>query len=268
MIAAELNGKIPSVLQNYEDILTSSVIGIFQYLSSPRYLQFVLESSVNTNGTRLAFDSSIKECKFAFWPKLECSEPDVLIQLQTENDKEILICIEAKYWSDKSSNEDLSTDLSDRSNGQRDQLAREIEDIHKDSCLRYLNMNKNKLNSIILIYLTNHTYLPFQEMQESLQHIQGIHFPKEKLYWLSWREVHNTISKINEYLTIQDSKLLIDLKKYLEKKGLQSFDGFKNQIKPVSFLNFKYNTALDSYSWNNLQNVKNFKWEYGGNING
>ncbi|MFB5281806.1 hypothetical protein [Peribacillus sp. Hz7] len=268
MFVAELKGKIPSELQNYEDILTSSVIGVFQYLSSPLYIQSVLESCVNVNGTHLTFNSPFKECSYIFWPKLESSEPDVLLHVRDENNMEYLICIEAKYWSDKSSSEDQSIDIKDRTNRQRDQLAREIEDIHKDSCLCFLNINKNKLNNIILIYLTNHTYLPSQEILESVQYVQGVSFPKDQLYWLSWRDFHNRINKIKEFQTRQDSKLLYDLKRLLERKGLQSFNGFQHQVKFSAQINFTYSTTLDSYSWNKLKDVKKLKWNYGGNLNG
>ncbi|MGG3805344.1 hypothetical protein [Metabacillus fastidiosus] len=268
MIAAELNGKIPSELQNFEDLLTSSVIGLFQYLSSHSYFQSVLESSVNLNGHQLTFDSPVKECSFVFWPKLENSEPDVLLRLKTESDSEILICIEAKYWSNKSSIEDQSIDLQDRTNSQRDQLAREIEDIHKVNCLRYLNINKSKLNSIILIYLTNHTYLPREEILESILHVNGVHFQKGQLYWLTWREIHHSISKIKNFLTLQDLKLLNDLKKLLEKKGLQSFNGFQHHVEEVSGINITYNTASNSYSWNRQNDVEKLNWYYGGKQNG
>lgn len=267
MIVAELNGKIPFALQNYEDILTSSVIGLFQYLSSNTYFQSILESSVNVNGHQLTFDSPVKEIKFAFWPKLENSEPDVLLKLKTESDSELLICIEAKYWSDKSSYEDQSVDLQDRTNGQRDQLAREIEDIHRDSCYRYLNINKNKLNNIVMIYLTNHTYLPLQEIDESILHVNGVPFRKEKLYWLAWREIHNSVSKIKNFLTMQDSKLLTDLQTLLVKKGLQSFNGFQQHVVKVSEINNTYNSLLISYSWNYQTDVEKLNWNYGGNQN-
>lgn len=268
LFVAELKGKIPSALQNYEDILTSSVIGVFQYLSTPLYIQSLLESCVNVIGTPLTFTSPIKECEYFFWPKLENSEPDVLLLARDEIAQEYLICIEAKYWSDKSSSEDQSVDIQQRTNGQRDQLAREIEDIHKDRCLRLLNMNNKNLDKTILIYLTNHTYLPSQEITESIQHIQGIHFPKEQFYWLSWREIHNTISKIKGYCTTQDSKLLYDLKKLLEKKGLQSFSGFGHQMEPVSKLDNTYHATLNSFSWDFLQDVRELNWSYGGNQNG
>jgi hypothetical protein len=268
LIIAELKGKIPSALQNYEDILTSSVIGLFQYLSSPVYFQDVLESCVNINGTPLTFDSPIQECQYVFWPKLENSEPDVLLHVRTENKSEYLICIEAKYWSDKSSNEDQSIDMQERSNSQRDQLAREIEDLHKEFYLGFLKINKNKLKKIILIYLTNHTYIPSQEIHESVQHINGVEFQINQLYWLTWREIHHSVGKVRNFLTRQDAMLLIDLRRLLERKGLQSFNGFQHQVKNVTELIFTYCTTLNSYSWNDMKDVHKLNWKYGGGQNG
>jgi hypothetical protein len=263
LIIAELKGKIPSALQNYEDILTSSVIGLFQYLSSPVYFQTVLESCVNVNGAPLTFEYPIHECQYVFWPKLESSEPDVLLHLRTKNESEYLICIEAKYWSDKSSNEDQSIDMQERSNSQRDQLAREIEDIHKEFYLRFFKINKNKLKKIILIYLTNHTYLPSQEIHDSVQHINGVDFPINQLYWLTWREIHHSVTKER-----QDAMLLSDLKSLLEKKGLQSFNGFQHQVINVTGLIFTYSTSLNSYSWDDMKGVHKSNWKYGGAQNG
>lgn len=268
MIIAELKGKIPSALQNYEDILTSSVIGIFPYLSSPVYFQSILESCINIDGRAVTFDSPIKSCEFVFWPKLENSEPDVLLLLRTECNSEILICIEAKYWSDKSSHEDQSIDLQDRMNGQRDQLAREIEDIHKESCLRYLNINKNNLNNILLIYLTNHTSLPIEEIHESIAHVNSVPFQKEQIYWLTWRGIHHTLSKIKNFYTEQDARLLVDLKRLLEKKGLRSFNGFQHDVKEVFGINVTYTTALNTYLWKPNKIVKKLNWYYGGKQHG
>lgn len=256
------------MLQNYEDILTSSIIGTFQYLSSPKYIQSVLELSLNLEGTNLTFDSPIIDCHYVFWPKLENSEPDVLLQLRDNADREYLISIEAKYWSDKSSSEDRNIEIEQRTNAQRDQLAREIEDLYKNKCYQYLNVKKNELHKISLIYLTNHTFLPFQELSESVQHIYGVKHPKEQVFWLPWRNIHQSISRIKNFETLQDKKLLGDLVRLLEKKGLQSFGGFKGDIELVIKFDVLYNEGVRKYSWNALQNMNEIDWKYGGNNNG
>ncbi|MEW9052069.1 MAG: hypothetical protein AB2392_13000 [Neobacillus sp.] len=262
MLAAELKGKIPSALQNSEDVLTSSVIGLFKYLSSPKYVQTVLEACVNVNGEELKFQSSIKEAEFLFWPRLECSEPDVLIKVKDEFSNDIVIGIEAKYWSDKSSNEDQSVELHERKNSQRDQLAREIEDLHKGSTLQYLDIKH--VYEIKMIYLTNHTFIPREKMLESLRHVQGVDFPKDQLYWLSWREIHNVVARLKEFDTLQDQYLVTDLKWLLEKKGLQSFNGYQQDVKEVPAVNLGYRRSQNSYHWADFKHVGKLTWSYGG----
>lgn len=264
LITAELRGKIPSVFQNHEDVLTSSVIGMFQYLSSSFYLQLVLESSQNMSGQLLQLNSPIQECSFIFWPKLENSEPDVLIHLTTEAGSRILICIEAKYWSDKSSYEDLSIDLQDRGNHQRDQLAREMEDIHS------LNSGNGKWDEINLLYLTNHTAFPLDDIKASISHVKNdLPFNKEQIYWLPWRNIHYILSNIKTYLTKQDSMLLGDLVKLLEKKELQCFSGFQKDIRIVSeHDHHTYNSFTTNYYWDSLKEVKKLNWHYGGITHG
>lgn len=205
---------------------------------------------------------------FCFWPKLENSEPDILIKVITESGTEILICLEAKYWSDKSSHEDQLTDFQERTNGQRDQLAREIEDIHKNSCHRYFNIDKNKVDNIVLIYSTNHTSFPRKEILESILHVKGVHFQKEQLYWTTWREIHNSIGKTKSFFTTQDSKLLKDLNKLLEKKGLQSFNGFLHNVEKVPGIINSYHTTLALHSWTCQRDTKKLNWYYGGNQSG
>ncbi|MDL4842461.1 hypothetical protein [Aquibacillus rhizosphaerae] len=102
-------------------------MGTFEYLSSPNYIRDVLSKSSNISGRLLNLTHSMSEASFYFWPNLENSEPDVVIHFKDERQNEYLICIEAKYLSDKSSYEDEEVDLQDRSNRERDQLAREIK---------------------------------------------------------------------------------------------------------------------------------------------
>lgn len=262
-----MKGKIPSKLQNSEDLLTSSIIGTFSYLSSSTYIQSILESSVNVKGNQLLFDSPIIECRYEFWPRLDHSEPDVLLHLRDANQQEYLLCIEAKYWSDKSSEEDTTTDIEARQNWQRDQLAREIEDMHTEGCRKLMKVNKEKLKSILLIYLTNDTYLPFNKLKESIQFVKDIDFPVDNLYWLSWKQIFNVVNNIKGFQTKQDAMLLTDLKGLLRKKGLVSFNGFYQEMKPVVPYQTRYQPQLTrgNYRWSEMKEVHKLGWSYGGN---
>mgnify|MGYP001228060682 CR=1 FL=1 len=116
MLTAELKGKVPSKLANSEDLLMSSVFGSLKYLSSPSYLQAILQSSFNTNGANLKFNTAFTECNFEFWPRLINSEPDLLLHLKDAEEEEYIICIEAKYLSGKSSEEDTTVEIDERQN--------------------------------------------------------------------------------------------------------------------------------------------------------
>lgn len=152
--------------------------------------------------------------------------------------------------------------------GQRDQLAREIEDLHQSDSLRSFNINLNKLDHINLIYLTNHTSFPFDEVRESINHLKSHSFSIEGIYWLTWREIHHTLSKISHYKTNQNEKLLSDLKRVLEKKGLNSFNGFQHQMKKVTYLNQTFKSSLIEYTWKSIKKTERVLWSYGGEQHG
>lgn len=268
MLIAELEGKIPSKLKNSEDLLTSSVFGILKYLSSPHYLQSILQSSFNASGTNLTFNNEFTLCKYVFWPRLNTSEPDLLLHLTDTNGSEYIICIEAKYYSGKSSEEDTSIEIENRNNSQRDQLAREVEDIHTNFCINLLNANKDKLQKQLLIYLTNDSVFPFESIEKSQQHIQ-INSSKLDIYWLSWSNIYLTLKNIHDYKTTQDALLLDDLKRFLEHKGLGTFNGFTQNFKKVPLIKLDYTTSKDTFNaWINLLEVKTVDWKYGGSENG
>lgn len=263
MLIAEIKGKLPSKLMSYEDLLTSSVLGSLKYLSSPSYIQLILQSSVNNIGKKIFFHSDLVYCDYKFWPRLTNSEPDLLLHLRDTQNEEYIICIEAKYWSGKSSEEDTTINAADRKNSQRDQLAREIEDIHTDLCLNLFNVNKNKIKKTLLIYLTNDTTFPFDNVSTSAKHIQNIDYPITEIYWLTWSEIYKTITEFATIKTQQDAIILEDIKKLMQKKDLNNFSGLEN-LKDVPLFNFNYKKLSNSTSWTNLFSVEKVEWSYGG----
>lgn len=268
MFVAEMKGKIPTKLQSSEDLLTSSVIGTFQYLSSPLYIQSVLSSSTNLLFDKLSFKQPIKTCSFEFWPRLSQSEPDVLVHLVDENDDEYLICIEAKFWSSKSSEEDTDTDVDLRQAGQRDQLAREIEDLFTTKCHKLMNVTKEKLKKTFLVYLSNQTYMPVNDMKDSIRFVRNVDFSQNQLYWLSWKEIFHCLNQFTSFQTKQDELLLGDLKKLLVKKGLNGFTGFQNCFKEVKPFEIQYyplqKSTTKQFQWYEINEVEKIQWGYGG----
>ena len=90
MIIAELNGKIPSKLEDKEDILTSNIFSFLKY-SSRR----LLKDYLSLLGIDVTLNDS-KNAEFIFWPKYDDrTEPDLVIVC---GDNYILF--EAKLYSD------------------------------------------------------------------------------------------------------------------------------------------------------------------------
>lgn len=243
MLIGELKRKIPSKLTRSEDFLTSSIFGTLQYLSSPFFIQKILSEAINIQNESFLFPTIIQKCEYTFWPRLEKSEPDLLLKLTDDDNFIYLVCIEAKYHSGKSSSEDTSVEISERMNRQRDQLAKEIEDLTSDYCLNLLGVNRNSLKSAKLIYLTKDTHFPTDSIETSAKFVNSPSYRLNDFYWLSWSAIHHALAQINltdNIYTYQDNLLINDLKALLVHKNLQCFNGFTQQIKPVIKSTWKY----------------------------
>ncbi|PGQ79688.1 hypothetical protein [Priestia megaterium] len=264
MIQAELSGKVPSWLLNSEDILTSSVIGTISYLSNPAIIVNILQNSTNLNYENLDLNnSSIKRTQYYFWPRLRNSEPDVIILLENKDGYCHLVCIEAKYKSGKSTHEDESVESIERLNKERDQLARQFEDLYDNSIYSLFRLNQDKIASISLVYLTNSPSLPYNDLYESCSFIKKELKPKSNLYWLSWKDFHNEIKKFQGLGNVQDNLILIDTQQLLERRELFGFFGFSlNNSIQASTWRYKKNSLL--LNWKELSNTDKLKWRYRG----
>ena len=139
-----------------EDILTSNVFGLLKYVPAREGLLKYLALAEEKDGKQpLVYLSSESELaqeslKYEFWPWWEESnckgcEPDVAISLKIPGEQNLLVLIEAKYLSGKSSEADETTDKPN------DQLATEWDNLY----VRAGGLN----NKPALIYLTAHLYL-------------------------------------------------------------------------------------------------------------
>jgi hypothetical protein len=90
MIQAELRGKVPSRLEDAEDLLTSNVFSFFKYADRKLYFKsFLNELDI------LAPDNSLKDAEFRFWPRYDdCTEPDLVLLVAG-----FYVLIEAKHLS-------------------------------------------------------------------------------------------------------------------------------------------------------------------------
>ena len=74
MIIAELNGKIPSKLDDKEDILTSNVFSFFKYSDRQLLKKYLFQLGIEVTLTES------KNAEFIFWPSYDDgTEPDLII---------------------------------------------------------------------------------------------------------------------------------------------------------------------------------------------
>ncbi len=253
MIQAQLYGKAASELTWSEDVLTSNIFGLLKYVSTPEVILSILQGSYNLDGESLQFERDVERISYRFWPRLNRSEPDLVILVHTSNGDHI-IGVEAKYISGKSNVEDLTKDSDSK---QRDQLAREIEDLYDTTNYPIIGVDEASVLSIRLIYLTLESYMPVEELHASLESVQ-LHalcpaFAPQDLYWLSWKSMYDNLRCESPSAT--DTLILHDLRSYLDRKNMRSFAGYT--INPVNYLTWHYAkqvskslTAVAPITWN------------------
>jgi len=231
MTIAEIHGKISQSGSNLsdclEDLLTSDVFTACKYLRSKTLIIPFLSKAINIKDENLSplEEINVKIIRFVFWPRLDRSEPDVLISIESMNGDYLIILVEAKYFSSKSSTA-LNDDELEIAETPRDQIAREYLDLTEAH--KFLNIPKEKVKDMVLIYLTAHRSIPYEEMVESYKETKRF-FKKGNeinLYWLSWFELLPTIKKIID-VSDWEEPVLNDLKKLLERKRLIRFNGYR-----------------------------------------
>lgn len=249
-----------------EDLLTSNVFGSIEYVPLNQGLELILEQTEMENGehpiTRIAPGSPVK---YEFWPQVreaDCKfcEPDVLISFETLEGRPILLLVEAKYRSEKSSSPD-------REIAPNDQLAREWDN---------LVVMAEKTKSIpLLLYTTAHLGFPSSDVKESVDEFICKRPSKQRVnvLWISWR-------RIQEVFSSSQYELLRDVAKILERLGLIFFKGIRtvnsididwsfeidkpklfHKTAPTSF-KWRYHTNKYTRFWSNLRDNPAHKWRF------
>lgn len=247
MPQAEMKGKIPEV-QNMEDILTSNVFGLLRYITHKDVLLEILGRA------RTLFGKSLLECidfnlkkytpEFVFWENIGIyGKPDLIIRFKKDKEPELVLCIEAKYYSPKSGE------------GDDDQLKRYFEGMTE-----FANLSKSSFLGII--YLTK--YPSRKEVTESLSYIQrqGVVGAEDKFFQLKWSELTEAIEDYDMGLLRAGERMILqDLLSYLRHKNLIGFSKFMFQTAPFdirpdhfyesykfkgfTFLRTDFNTAIN-----------------------
>ena len=246
MLQALLKGKLSREQENMEDILTSNVFGLLRYVRPREGILKYLSLAEDENGERpleyLGFLSDVpnESVEYEFWPWWEepdCygCEPDVVIKLEIPDKKGLLVLIEAKYLSGKSSEADESILPTD-------QLAREWDN---------LVVRAASSKWPVLIYLTAHYGYPLEEIDDAVREFRKKRPDSAKpiIYWLSWRH----LCKVCEFSC---SPVLADVRCLLERFNFKFFDG----------VILEYNNILWSFeemiNWQTSAGPQPIKWGF------
>ncbi len=237
MIQAELKGKLPEV-ENSEDVLTSNIFGLLKYVSKDVFLEIL--SHAKTLSEKKFLDCVEHKLvnynfEFTFWENIDgFGEPDLIVKFKDETGHELVLCIEVKYYSSKSGEED------------NDQLRRYFEG---------LTLPKSKSDFLGVIYLTK--YPSRKELEDSLKCIeqQGLIGAEDKLFQLRWFEITKAIEDYNkESLSKHERLILDDLLLYLKKKNFVEFTEFSFQTK-------EFNDFSDTFYESHFQKFDGFTFQ-------
>ncbi|MCK4444493.1 MAG: hypothetical protein KAW09_08115 [Thermoplasmata archaeon] len=254
MLIADIRGKLTRSEYVSEDFLTSSVFSSLKYL--PReWLEKFLRSCMNMKGS--GFEYHTKSPVFLFWKWYKLSEaygngaiPDVIIL-----DDNLAVIIECKFTASKggSGTDEDGSGVEVRREPSRtmlsDQLAREyfvgkkalVDKQHR------VNGHTRRIDDFVLIYLTDETFFPSADIEESLDEIERIE-PGEyenavsRIFWTNWESL---VPILHEIRRVKDSSrfehdLSHDLLLFLERRGITRFGGFDSISSP---------DLLDNLDW-------------------
>jgi len=220
VIEALLNGKLSREQENMEDILTSCVFGLLRLIAPSRGLFPYLAHAKTMNGEQPLVDIAERlsdneyPVEYNFWPRWEHCEPDVVLSIRQRHRQDVLLAVEAKYRSGKSSEAD-----EDEVNV-TDQLAREWRDLAPRA-------HASKMRPI-LVYLTTDVALPQADIQNSLNELEekgGGDALTPTICWLSWRH-------LQKLPTSENDPVLVDIRRLVDRLGLTFFAGI-SPVKPI-----------------------------------
>ena len=248
MLQALLNGKLSREQENKEDILTSNVFGLLKYVHPQEGILEYLSLAEDKDGAQpfkclssLSYVTE-KSIDYDFWPRWkepnwDGCEPDVVITLEIPDGNDLLVLIEAKYLSGKSSEADESYEKPN------DQLAKEWDNL----IVRAEASNR----SPVLIYLTAHYVHPYQDINDAISE-----FLKKRpesagpdIYWLSWRHLYKVCKNTG-------NPILKDLTLLLDRYNLKFFDGIKLEDVCIPW-SFKID-----FEWQKYTGIQTINWRF------
>lgn len=222
MLRAIIQGKLTREIEGMEDVLTSSVFGVLAVAKPSAGLLPFLAHSEGPDGSRplhFLVSSAVDSLSIEYWqpwkePGCDFCEPDVVIRLDAPEGRRLLILVEAKFRSGKSSTG------SAEATSPRDQLAREW------SNLRLIAAREAREPH--LVYLTADVVAPATDIADAKSDFRryhpGVAF---ECLWLGWQHLPDCVN-VQLCETNREANALTELSQLLERLGLlvPDFDGF------------------------------------------
>lgn len=213
VLLAQLRHKLSRAEETSEDLLTSNVFGAFKYSGDLTLLgSFLAEARFRRTGSRLTIPE-VRACEYRFWPWLRKGEaagcePDVVLLVEDGERRRVLIGIEAKYRSGKSSR-------ATEEGAPTDQLAREWLALRAE-------MGSAGADRFHLVYLTADFGMPCEDIDESLDELDRKcvspgDVPAD-IAWLSFR-------RLPRLLAGASASILRDLRQLMHDAVLVEFEG-------------------------------------------
>ena len=214
MIIAELNGKIPSKLNDKEDILTSNVFSFFKYSDRQLFKDYLSELGI------IVTLNESENAEFIFWPSYDDgTEPDLIVICG-----KYYLLFEAKLYSD----------FSPKTATTESQIEREI----KMGKMSAENLNKK----FVYITITAEYYKDRNKYQK--------YEKRDFLFvWTNWQFISSFIDRKLENEDLErDKEFANDLFSLLVKKRLRGFDGItnlkiNNEIELIGNIFYNVNTS-------------------------
>lgn len=220
MIEAELHGKVPSEVEDVEDVLTSTVFEVLQYVPPQIFWKELLRRAVSLGGK--SFDEKCEEqgadvtkydrlriCFWAFHEKY--GEPDLLLVFSGGEQEALCFVIEAKLWAAKSGT------------GEQDQLVRYLLALRDSAWLTPVTGFRHLILPG-LIYLTPQTSM--LELSDSVQHASPDLDAENNLFSLQWQDILEVAQEVSRIPGELPYTMLARIAKFLAHRGLAYFRGF------------------------------------------
>jgi hypothetical protein len=258
MLQAQLRGKLTREEEDMEDLLTSNVFGSISYMAPEEGLLPLLSNSQDRDGNSPVINlNNVSKIEYLFWPWIEekgCKgcEPDVFIKILFTTGKKIMIFVEAKYFSKKSS------EASDHEEAPFDQLAREWDNLQE--------LSRRERAEPIFIYITADLSYPIDSLADSQRDYLKHRTKEMRMFWISWRKLPRIFSNRKQDNMKRD--ILSDLVDVLNRQGLTFFEGITLPVLTDSewlfkaSINWRWSSYREVYfSWK-YRNSKNYNWKY------